>query len=29
MTLTLYVDGDRWRSHLRSVHEAQPPWCRS
>ena len=24
MALTLYVDGDRWRSHLRRVHEVHP-----
>ncbi len=24
MGLTLYVDGDRWRTHLRSVHAAHP-----
>jgi alanine racemase len=22
--LTLYVDGDRWRAHLRAVHDSQP-----
>ena len=24
MTLTLHVDGQRWRSHLRHVHEQEP-----
>ena len=24
MSLTLYVDGDRWRAHLRDVHERHP-----
>ena len=24
MSLTLYVDGDRWRAHLRAVHDSHP-----
>ena len=24
MSLTLWVDGNRWRAHLRAVAEAQP-----
>ena len=28
MSLTLTVDGDRWRAHLRAVVDPSPAWCR-